>query len=86
MVFLRFEQREVEKGYGRIYRGVAFEATDGEGTCQREVSICVPHHKGHPLCVDGGDYVDSTVAGKPVTTETFVLRGKGHGGKPVFLG
>jgi hypothetical protein len=49
-------------GDGRVYH-IKFKADDGMvgGTCNGEVTVCVPHDQGNKkTCVDGGATVDST--------------------------
>jgi hypothetical protein len=54
----------LEPGDGRVYH-VGFEADDGQGgTCNGEVTVCVPHNQGNGrTCVDGGPTDDSTLTG-----------------------
>jgi hypothetical protein len=49
-------------GDGRVYH-LGFTASDGRGgTCQGEVTVCVPHDQGDgEACVDQGPIYDSTV-------------------------
>ena len=57
-VALRAERRE--HGNGRVYH-ITFQADDGAGgQCTGQVTVCVPHDRRHPTCVDDGQRYDAT--------------------------
>jgi hypothetical protein len=57
-VALRAERREHDNG--RVYH-ITFQADDGAGgQCTGRVTVCVPHDRRHPTCVDDGQRYDAT--------------------------
>ena len=57
-VALRAERRG--HGNGRVYH-ITFQADDGAGgQCTGQVTVCVPHDRHHPTCVDDGQRYDAT--------------------------
>ena len=57
-VALRAERRE--HGNGRVYH-ITFQADDGAGgQCTGQVTVCVPHDRHHPICVDDSQRYDAT--------------------------
>jgi hypothetical protein len=57
-VALRAERRA--HGNGRVYH-ITFQADDGAGgQCTGQVTVCVPHDRHHPTCVDDGQRYDAT--------------------------
>jgi hypothetical protein len=57
-VALRAERREHDNG--RVYH-ITFQADDDAGgQCTGQVTVCVPHHRHHPTCVDDGQRYDAT--------------------------
>jgi len=47
-------------GDGRVYH-IAFTATNADGqSCNGEVTVCVPHDRSRPSCIDEGALYDST--------------------------
>jgi hypothetical protein len=56
-VALRAERRG--HGNGRVYH-ITFQADDGTGgQCTGQVTVCVPHDRHHPTCVDDGQRYDA---------------------------